>query len=80
MSSKTLKVYRFTGDDGKTDYFNEEGINIRKTLLRTPIYGARISSGFGRREHRFTDIRITTRRLILPLRKTLPSSRQARES
>lgn len=51
MSSKNLKVYRFTGDDGKTDYFSEEGTNIRKTLLRTPIYGARISSGFGSREH-----------------------------
>jgi len=51
MNSKDLKVYRFTGDDGKTDFFNEKGINIRKTLLKTPIYGARISSGYGNREH-----------------------------
>ncbi len=48
---KNHKVYRFTGDDGKTDYFNEEGLSIRKTLLKTPIYGARISSGFGTRSH-----------------------------
>ncbi|MDX9801132.1 MAG: peptidoglycan DD-metalloendopeptidase family protein [Spirochaetia bacterium] len=51
MSNKDHKVYRFVCDDGKTDYFNESGVNIRKTLLKTPIYGARISSGYGRREH-----------------------------
>ena len=48
---KSHKVYRFTCDDGKTDYFSEEGLSIRKTLLKTPIYGARISSGFGSRSH-----------------------------
>ncbi|MCL2480395.1 MAG: M23 family metallopeptidase [Spirochaetaceae bacterium] len=48
---KTHKIYSFTGDDGKTDYFNEEGLSIRKTLLKTPIYGARISSGYGNRSH-----------------------------
>ncbi len=51
MNNKDHKVYRFVCDDGKTDYFSETGINIRKTLLKTPIYGARISSGYGRREH-----------------------------
>ncbi len=44
-----LEIYRFKTDDGKTDFFNEKGENIRKTLLKTPIYGARISSGYGRR-------------------------------
>jgi murein DD-endopeptidase MepM/ murein hydrolase activator NlpD len=51
LSKKDLKIYRFTCDDGQTDYFNENGINTRKTLLKTPIHGARISSGYGRRIH-----------------------------
>ncbi len=51
MNSRDLKVYRFICDNGKTDFFDEKGNNIRKTLLKTPIYGARISSGFGTREH-----------------------------
>lgn len=51
MSNDELKIYRFTDDKGKIDYFDEKGINIRKTLLKTPILGARLSSGFGRRTH-----------------------------
>ena len=49
--NEPLKIYRFKTDDGKTDFFNENGENVRKTLLKTPIYGARISSGYGRRTH-----------------------------
>lgn len=51
MSKKDLKIYRFKDDKGKIDYFDEKGINIRKTLLKTPILGARISSRFGKRTH-----------------------------
>ena len=47
----TYRIYRFTGDNGVTDFFNEKGLSIRKTLLKTPIHGARISSGYGRRTH-----------------------------
>ncbi|MCL2792914.1 MAG: M23 family metallopeptidase [Spirochaetaceae bacterium] len=47
----TLKIYSFTGDDGRTDFFTGEGNSARKTLLKTPIHGARLSSGFGRRTH-----------------------------
>lgn len=36
------KIYRFV--DG--NYYNENGISTQKSLLRTPINGARISSGF----------------------------------
>ena len=46
-----LNIYRFKTDEGKFDYFNEKGQSVRKTLLKTPIYGARISSGYGRRNH-----------------------------
>lgn len=36
---------------GIGEYFDEKGDSIRKSLLRTPINGARISSGFGVRRH-----------------------------
>ncbi|WP_187759740.1 M23 family metallopeptidase [Thiospirochaeta perfilievii] len=44
-------IYRFTTDDGKSDYYNEEGKSARKALLKTPVNGAYISSGFGMRIH-----------------------------
>ena len=50
-SGQTLKIYRYKTKDGTTDYFNEKGKSARKALLRTPIDGARLSSGFGRRRH-----------------------------
>ncbi len=37
--------------DGKNDYFDAGGNSMRKSLLRTPINGARVSSGFGLRRH-----------------------------
>ena len=36
---------------GPEDYFNEKGNSVRKALMRTPIDGARLSSGFGMRRH-----------------------------
>ena len=44
--------YLYTpSDDGIPDYFNAEGHSVRKTLMRTPIDGARLTSRFGRRRH-----------------------------
>ncbi len=51
VNGKPLKIYRHTTKDGTTDYFNENGKSARKALMRTPIDGARLSSGFGRRRH-----------------------------
>jgi len=56
MASMTLRgdkrtYYRFKGGDGFYDYYNANGRSVRKTLLRTPIDGARISSRFGMRKH-----------------------------
>ncbi|MGI9371302.1 MAG: M23 family metallopeptidase [Hyphomicrobiales bacterium] len=49
---KTKGFYRFTTpDDGLTSYFDESGRSVTTALMRTPISGARISSGFGRRRH-----------------------------
>ena len=47
-----LKFYYFKDDKNKIDgYFDIDGNSIERTLLKTPINGARISSGFGKRKH-----------------------------
>lgn len=44
--------YRFTpSDDGVSDYYDDKGESARKFLMKTPINGARLSSGFGSRRH-----------------------------
>jgi len=48
---KKRSYYRFTTKDGQTDYYNDKGVSSKKPLMRTPIDGARISSGFGMRRH-----------------------------
>ena len=51
LSGKTKAYYRYTPKSGITDYFDEQGRSVRKTLMRTPVDGARLSSGFGARRH-----------------------------
>ena len=48
---KTRKLWRFDPKDGEPDYFDEKGQSGKKFLMRTPVDGARISSGFGMRMH-----------------------------
>lgn len=51
-SGKEKELFRFTPSDDKvTDYFDANGKSAKQFLMRTPIDGARISSGFGRRRH-----------------------------
>jgi murein DD-endopeptidase MepM/ murein hydrolase activator NlpD len=45
-----MKIYLYDAPKGQ-DYFNEKGEGVRKALLKTPVKGARISSGYGRRRH-----------------------------
>lgn len=47
----TRRYYRFEDKNGFIDYYDAKGRSIRKALLRTPVDGARISSGFGKRRH-----------------------------
>ena len=51
VGGKDHPIYRFEMNDGDVDYFEPDGISIRKTLMKTPVDGARISSGFGMRKH-----------------------------
>jgi murein DD-endopeptidase MepM/ murein hydrolase activator NlpD len=51
LSGKRLEFYHFVTADGTDDHFDPKGRSVRKTLLRTPVDGARISSGYGKRKH-----------------------------
>ena len=52
-AGETRKFYRFRTPDGVVDYYDEEGNNSRKFLMRRPVRGedVRITSGFGVRRH-----------------------------
>jgi murein DD-endopeptidase MepM/ murein hydrolase activator NlpD len=51
LSDRALPIYRMEFKDGHADYFQEDGRSIRKALMRTPINGGRLSSGYGMRHH-----------------------------
>lgn len=51
VRGKQRRFYRFVDKSGFADYYDATGRSIRKALLRTPVDGARISSGFGKRRH-----------------------------
>ena len=46
-----LNLYKFELEKKEIDYFDENGKSMRKTLMKTPINGARLSSSFGKRKH-----------------------------
>jgi len=46
-----LQLYKYEYEKNKIDYFDENGKSIRKTLMKTPINGARLSSSYGKRKH-----------------------------
>jgi len=48
---RNLPIYRYQTSDGEVDFFNDKGQSVRKTLMVTPIDGARLSSGYGKRRH-----------------------------
>ena len=46
-----LNLYKFELEKNKIDYFDENGKSMKKTLMKTPINGARLSSPYGKRKH-----------------------------
>ena len=50
IQGKEYPLYKFKSKD-ITDYFDERGQSVKKTLMKTPINGARLSSSFGMRKH-----------------------------
>lgn len=51
LSGEAMPIYRYVDSSGAPDYYNPLGESVRKALLRTPVDGARISSGYGMRMH-----------------------------
>ncbi len=50
--SETYRYYRYeTPDDGIVDFYDPTGKSSRKFLMRVPLVGARMTSGFGVRYH-----------------------------
>ena len=46
-----LSLYRHKMQNGDIDYYDPKGQSIKRTLMKTPVDGARMSSGFGMRHH-----------------------------
>ena len=51
IQNKNLEYFLFKTEDGFIDYYNKKGKNVKKSLLKTPIDGAQLSSNFGMRKH-----------------------------
>ena len=52
LNDESYELYRFKAEDNQfAEYFNSEGKSATKALMKTPINGARLSSGFGMRKH-----------------------------
>ena len=51
VGGETHGYYRFRTSDGGVDYYDDKGSNSKKFLMRTPVRGARLTSGFGYRKH-----------------------------
>ena len=51
LQNSDLQLYKYEYKKNKVDYFDENGKSIRKTLMKTPINGARLSSSYGKRKH-----------------------------
>ena len=51
LHGNILEYFIFKDEANHFDYFNKEGKNVRKALMKTPIDGARLSSSYGVRKH-----------------------------
>ncbi len=51
LSGAEIQLYRYEDAQGTLDFFNAKGESVKKALLRTPVDGAKITSGFGMRNH-----------------------------
>jgi len=51
LSGEQLGFFRYNGDGNAFGWYDENGNSAARTLIRTPISGARLSSSFGHRKH-----------------------------
>ena len=50
-SGREIKLYRYKDSKNNIGYYTPDGKSIEKALMKTPINGARLSSGYGMRKH-----------------------------
>lgn len=51
LAGHPIAMYRFEDAQGSVGFYNDKGESLKKGLLRTPVDGAKITSGFGMRMH-----------------------------
>ena len=51
LSGVTKTYYRYVNADGQVDYLDDNGKSASKALLKTPVAGSKLTSGFGMRKH-----------------------------
>ncbi len=51
LSGRSHAIYGVRREDGTIDFFTRDGKSVKKGLLKTPVDGARLTSGFGMRMH-----------------------------
>jgi murein DD-endopeptidase MepM/ murein hydrolase activator NlpD len=51
VGGEPRRVYRYQGDDGAVDFFDEQGRSLKRFLVRKPIAEGLLRSGFGYRRH-----------------------------
>ena len=51
LSGDQLSFFRYAGTNNDIGWYDENGNSAARTLIRTPISGARLSSSFGTRKH-----------------------------
>ncbi len=51
VNSGKFIIFHYTTPDGKADFYSKDGESVQRSLLKTPVNGARISSGYGTRHH-----------------------------
>ena len=50
VNGEEINLYNFN-DNNDEEYYNIKGKSITKSLMKTPINGARLSSSYGMRKH-----------------------------
>ena len=51
LSDQRIDFFRHVHQDGTEGFYDEAGNSASRTLMRTPINGARLASGYGKRRH-----------------------------
>ncbi len=51
LAGRTIALYRYQPKGDTAEYFDARGQSARNMLMKTPVDGARITSGFGMRFH-----------------------------